>query len=330
MTISDIAKKLLKDRKGILSFDQTNEELSVEFARHGISGASEMQSAYRELVFTTENFESYVSGVTLSDEALRDTHPSFGMFAGYLASKNILVGVEVGTNASDADVLSALPARLTEYHALGVQFAEWRMPVNALVTPASEMTKESLRARIEFVKLCQTKNILPVVEIDVTSEGAHSAAQAEDVISELLSLLSDLLESDGIDRKGVVVKTAMAVSGMSATVRADAREVAERTVRAITGSLPDTLGGVVFLSGLQSPEEAVQNLNWIARSEPFSWPISFSFTNALLAPVLSVWQGKEDNKSDAQSVLLERLSLAQSADAGGYAAGMEESSLEKL
>lgn len=329
MKISDIAKQLLKDKKGVLSFDQTDEELHQEFVLQGIPATDEMKRAYRELVFTTENFESYVSGVTLSDEALRDAHPSFGNFSDYLAAKKILIGVEVGLDAPDEDVLKGLPLRLTEYESRGVRFVEWRMKVSASEISVSEAVKESLRARVEFVKICQTKNILPVIEIDTLMEGAHSAAQAEDVISEVLSLLSDNLES-GIDLKGVVVKTAMAVSGVTNSARADEREVAERTVRVITSTLPSALGGVVFLSGLQTPEEAVKNLNWIARQEPFSWPIAFSFTNALLAPVLSVWRGNEMHRSDAQAALIERLSLVQFADVGGYASGMEESALGKL
>lgn len=330
MNLPEITRTLLQDRKGILSFDQSNEEFASRLIREGISASEETQRAFRELVLTAENFERYVSGVTLSEDGLNDSHPSFGLFSEYLISKKILVGVEVGTNSADTEIISSLTGRLSDFHTKGVSFAEWRMSIPVTGTPASQDTKEKLRARIEFAKMCQSENIVPVIETDVAMNGSHTAAQAEDVITETLSLLSDLLESGGLDLKGVMVKTAMAVSGTLNPAPKDPREVAERTVRAITASLPKTLGGVVFLSGDQTPEESAQNLNWIARLEPFSWPIAFSYTNALLLPALSVWKGDENNRAEAQAALIERLSLAQSADTGGYSEAMEESHLGKL
>jgi fructose-bisphosphate aldolase class I len=330
MNLPEITRTLLQDRKGILSFDQSNDELATSFIREGISVSEETRRAFREIVFTSESFERYVSGVTLSEDGLNDSHPSFGLFSEYLISKKILVGVEVGNTSADSEIVSSLPGRLSHFRSKGISFAEWSMGVSVTGTPASQETKDKLRARIEFAKMCQSENIVPVIETDVAMDGAHTAAEAEDVITETLSLLSDLLEAGGLDLKGVIVKTAMAVSGSSNSSRADPREVAERTVRAITAGLPKTLGGVVFLSGSQTPEEADKNLNWIARLEPFSWPIAFSYTNALLLPVLSAWKGVEDNRAAAQSALIERLSLTQSADTGGYSETMEESSLGKL
>lgn len=330
MNLPEITRTLLQDRKGILSFDQSNEELASHFIREGIVASDETRTAFRELVFTAENFERYVSGVTFSEDGLSDAHPSFGLFSEYLLSKNILIGVEVGTGSNDSEIISSLPGRLANFRSRGVSFAEWRMAVSVTGVPASQELKDKLRARIEFAKMCHAENIVPVIEMDVLMDGSHSAAQAEDTLTEALSLLSDLLESGELDLKGVMIKTAMAVSGTTNPARADAREVAERTVRAITASLPKTLGGVVFLSGSQTPEEADKNLNWIARLEPFSWPIAFSYTNALLLPALSAWKGMEENRMEAQSALIERLSLAQSADTGGYSETMEESHLGKL
>lgn len=330
MALSDIAKKLLKDRKGVLAFDQSDEDLSSEFSSHGIPATPELFNAYRELIFTLDTFDTYISGVTLSGAALKASHPSFGKFSEYIRSKNILVGVEVGGSESDEDALTRIPARLDDAITNGASFAEWRLNISSPNLPLSDAFKESLRSRIEFVKICQSKNVLPIVEIDLSMDGIHSAAESEDALVEILSLLSDGLESGGIDLRGVVVKTSMCLSGIHAPHRGDAKEVGERTARAVTSTLPESLGGVLFLSGLQKPEEAVQNLNWIARYEPFSWPIAFSFTAALLEPVLTAWGGVEGNRFEAQAALLERLTLVQSADGGGYSAGMEESSLQKL
>lgn len=330
MNLPEITRTLLQDRKGILSFDQSNDELASVFTREGIVASEETRRAFREIIFSAENFERYVSGVTLSEDGLKDAHPSFGLFSEFLNSKKILTGVEVGTGGVDSEIVSSLSGRLSDFHSRGVSFAEWRMSTAVTGAPATQEIKEKLRTRIEFAKMCQSENIVPVIETDVVMDGAHTAAEAEDVITETLSLLSDLLESSGLDLKGLMVKTAMAVSGSESVLRAEAREVAERTVRAITASLPKTLGGVVFLSGNQTPEEGARNLNWIARLEPFSWPIAFSYTNALLLPALTAWKGSDDNRMAAQLAIIERLSLMQSADTGGYSETMEETHLGKF
>jgi fructose-bisphosphate aldolase class I len=170
--------------------------------------------------------------------------------------------------------------------------------------------------------------MVPIIEPEVLMTGAHTAADAEETLLEVLSVVVDALGVRDIDLKNVIIKTAMAVSGSDAPLRADPAEVAERTVRALTAALPEEVGGVVFLSGGQSPEEAVTNLNAISRLEPLPWDITFSFARALQTPAMEAWKGSIDNVADAQSIFLERLALAVAADAGGYSKSQEESSLQ--
>ncbi|CAI9744299.1 fructose-bisphosphate aldolase, class I [Octopus vulgaris] len=66
-------------------------------------------------------------------------------------------------------------------------------------------------------------------------------------------------------------------------------------------------GGVTFLSGGQSEEDATINLNAIntcALLKP--WALTFSYGRALQASVLKAWQGKDENVEAAQKELLVR------------------------
>jgi fructose-bisphosphate aldolase class I len=119
----------------------------------------------------------------------------------------------------------------------------------------------------------------------------------------------------------------MAVSGKEAPERAQPAEVAERTVRALQTAVPDKTGGVVFLSGGQSPQESCANLNAIARIEPAPWPMTFSFSRALQSEALSEWAGKEDTVDEAQATFLRRVTSAVAADAGAYTSAMENGAL---
>ena len=141
---------------------------------------------------------------------------------------------------------------------------------------------------------------------------------------ETLAVVFDALDAKNVDVKGVILKTSMAVTGKENPMKAEPLEVAERTVRALKATVPDNIGGVVFLSGGQMPEEATANLNEIARMEPLPWPLTFSFARALQEPALAVWMGRPDNVAEAQSAFLKRLSLVCLAQSGGYAPSMEQ------
>ncbi|MBV9349441.1 MAG: fructose-bisphosphate aldolase, partial [Patescibacteria group bacterium] len=132
------------------------------------------------------------------------------------------------------------------------------------------------------------------------------------------------LKSEDAELPGMITAVSMAVSGSDASARADSQEVAERTLRALTTGLPENMGGVVFLSDAQNPEEGTANLNALARLEPLPWPIAFCFARALLEPVLAAWKGADENFADAQAVLNQRLALLSRADAAGYSTALED------
>jgi fructose-bisphosphate aldolase class I len=322
MTIHEIARALMHDGKGIFIADESNESLAQLFSLQNIS-VDDASRAYRDVLFTAEGIERFLSGVVLSDEALSQSVSDGTPFYDALSSKEILVGAL-------CDITSDISHLKEHVHALrsrAVSFSYLRIGTNVSDGPANAELKEKIRNAIECAKILQGENILPLIGVDVSTEGPHTAGQAEDTLVEALSLLSDALESSGLDLKGVIVATGMSATGLQNPLRAEANEVAERTVRALTSSLPEVLGGVSFLSGQDTPEKTTANLNSISRLEPFPWPITFSFSCTFHIPVLSVWKGSNENAANAQSAFLSRLSLAESADAAGYGKGMEDSNL---
>ena len=188
---------------------------------------------------------------------------------------------------------------------------------------ADDALKQRIRSAAAFAKACAAFSIVPIVSAEVRADGPHTSGQAEDSLVELLSLLSDALESGALDLKGVIVRSSFAATGLSNPLRAKPTEVAERTLRALSSSLPDILGGVVLADGPVEPAEAASNLNALSRLEPFSWPITFAFSETLQNPVMNVWKGAEENIPAAQSAFLARLSLAEAADVAAYSGGTE-------
>jgi fructose-bisphosphate aldolase class I len=332
MTLHETAKALVRQGKGILAADESNATCDKRFTSLGITANEEMRRAYRELLFTTPGIEKYLSGIILYDETIRQSAADGTMFHELLSAKGVMVGIKVDQGLVDdtnnpggkvTNGLDGLAERLQEYKSMSGVFAKWRAVANVADKPGDASTRENATRLAAYASVCHEKGFVPIIEPEVLMDGTHTAAQAEDAIVEVLSVVFDALESRKVDLKGVILKTSMAVTGKENPLRAKPTEVGERTVRALRATVPDQLAGVVFLSGGQSPEEATANLDAMAKMEPLPWPITFSYSRALQGPSLKAWMGLADNLPDAQAELVKRLSLAIAADAGAYSSEME-------
>lgn len=320
---------LLAPGKGILAADESNNSADLRLQAVGVEASEENRRRYRELLFTTPGIEEYLSGVILYDETLRQNTTLGVPFRDVLSSRGIRVGIKVDQGLEEVPGgqvtkgLEGLGERLSEYRALGATFTKWRAVARVGDGYADPVIKENAKRLAEYARLAHEHELVPMVEPEVLMEGTHSAEDAEGALIETIAIVYDALRAAGVDHRTVILKTSMAVSGKSAEPRADAAEVALRTVRALTTAVPEGAGGVVFLSGGQSPEEAARNFNAIARQEPHPWPITFSFSRAIQEPVLNTWSGNDEMQDEAQAMLIKRLTLLVRADAGGYTDGME-------
>lgn len=328
-TLTETVRALMKEGKGILAADESSATADKRFAAVNVPSTEENRRKYRELLFTTPGAEQYLSGVILFDETLRQSASDGTPFPQLLLSKEIIPGIKVDQGLEDVPGgqvtkgLEGLEARLLEYKNFGAQFTKWRAVARVGDGYGDPAIKENAKRLAEYARVCHLCDMVPIVEPEVLMDGSHSAEAAEGALIETIAIVYDALQSAQVDVSKVILKTSMAVSGKSADNRALPQEVGERTVRALRTSVPDNAGGVVFLSGGQSPEEATANLNAIARLEPHPWPLTFSFSRALQEPVLTTWAGNDELWDEAQAAFLKRLTLNVAADAGGYTKDME-------
>ena len=118
----------------------------------------------------------------------------------------------------------------------------------------------------------------------------------------------------------------MVLSGSTASSRADAEEVAEKTIRCFSRAVPSAVPGIVFLSGGQSDQEATVNLNAINKRASLvgaPWQLSFSYGRGLQAAPLKAWVGEKSNVVDAQQAFYHRAKLTSAARQGIYSSDME-------
>ena len=115
------------------------------------------------------------------------------------------------------------------------------------------------------------------------------------------------------------MKSNMVVSGKDAEDRADAKEVAERTLDALMREVPAAVPGIVFLSGGQTDDEATENLDAINRAAAnmnAPWELSYSYGRALQAAPLKAWGGSAANAEAAQQEYFRRAMLTSAARQG--------------
>lgn len=319
MSIEETVSALMQEGKGILLAGESNDIENQRLAAFG-ANAEDARTAYREILFTTPGIEEHLSGIVLTPEAVMESSGG-ASFPELIIAKNISTGVLIDPDTVSDGKLSSV---LTDGVSHGISFAVFVTNISVSGDAVSDELQKNISALVARAKISLSVGVIPIVALDVSMYGAHTAAQAEDCLLETVSLLSDSLKSETLDVKSIIVAISMAVSGSDNPVRADSADVAERTVRAATTAIPQDIGGVVFLSDAQSPEEATANLNSIARLEPLPWPVAFCFSRALQDPVLAAWKGNEENISDAQAIFEERLSLLSRADAAGYSKTLEE------
>ena len=71
--LADTANALVAEGKGILAADESDGTIKKRFDSIGVESTEDNRRAYRELLFTTEGAEEYISGVILFDETIRQS-----------------------------------------------------------------------------------------------------------------------------------------------------------------------------------------------------------------------------------------------------------------
>src|SRR5919202_378502 len=95
------AKALVATGKGILAADESEGTIKKRFDSIGVESTEENRRAYRDLLFTTNGVEEYISGVILFDETIRQSSADGTPFPQLLESKGIIPGIKVDKGAKD-------------------------------------------------------------------------------------------------------------------------------------------------------------------------------------------------------------------------------------
>ncbi len=332
--LQETARAIVAEGKGILAADESDSTIKKRFDSIGVESTEENRRAYRDLLFTTEGVEEYISGVILFDETIRQKSADGTPFPELLASKGIIPGIKVDKGAKPlalaegetiTEGLDGLRDRLAEYRELGARFAKWRAVISiGKSIPSEYCIWTNAHALARYAALSEEAGLVPIVEPEVLMDGDHTIERSFEVTSRTLHAVFTELRDQRVQPEGMLLKPNMVLSGYDCPEQASDEQVAHETLRCFRRHVPAAVPGIVFLSGGQSDEQATARLNAMNAIGPHPWQLSFSYGRALQAPALKAWGGKPENVEAAQRAYYHRAKMNSAARTGMYAPEMEK------
>ena len=96
VSLASTAQELVAKGKGILAADESFPTIEKRFKSINIPSTEDNRRAYRQMLFTTEHIERFISGVILFDETLRQSADDGTPLGQVLANKGVIPGIKVG------------------------------------------------------------------------------------------------------------------------------------------------------------------------------------------------------------------------------------------
>jgi fructose-bisphosphate aldolase class I len=328
------AAEIVANDRGILAADESTGTIKKRFDSIDLESTESSRRAYRDMLFTTPGLGEFISGVILYDETIRQSSADGTPFPRLLTESGMIPGIKVDLGAKPlafspeetvTEGLDGLRERLQEYAGLGARFTKWR----AVITigdriPTDYCLRVNAHALGRYAALSQEAGLVPIVEPEVLMDGDNTIERCYDVTTETLHHVFRELHEQRVELQGALLKPNMVISGKGCPEQASAERVAELTLKAFHETVPAAIGGIVFLSGGQSDQQASENLNAINAHGPQPWKLSFSYGRALQAPAIQAWAGEPDNVELGQQQLQHRARLNSAAAGGRYTVDMEE------
>jgi fructose-bisphosphate aldolase class I len=332
--LQETARAIVAEGKGILAADESDSTIKKRFDSIDVESTEENRRAYRDLLFTTEGVEEYISGVILFDETIRQKSADGTPFPELLASKGIIPGIKVDKGAKPlalaegetiTEGLDGLRERLAEYRELGARFAKWRAVISiGKSIPSEYCIWTNAHALARYAALSEEAGLVPIVEPEVLMDGDHTIERSFEVTSRTLHAVFTELRDQRVQPEGMLLKPNMVLSGYDSPEQASDEQAAHETLRCFRRHVPAAVPGIVFLSGGQSDEQATARLSSMNAIGPHPWQLSFSYGRALQAPALKAWRGRAENVEAAQRAYYHRAKMNSAARTGMYAPEMEK------
>jgi len=335
---------MVQTGKGLLACDESTGTIGTRLEANGMENTEENRCTWRNLLFTTEGINEFISGAILYEETLFQNDPSGKPFVAVLGSKNIIPGIKVDTGlipllgGGEGEKwcrgLDTLAERCATYYEQGARFAKWRTALTIDVhsgCPTDLAINVAAQDLARYARICQENGLVPIVEPEILLDGDRDIETTARVQERVLTTVYAALQDNGVLLEGSLLKPSMTVPGVDCKDKSDPATIAKMTVQTLDRSLPSAMPGVTFLSGGISEEDSsiyLNEINKLQRKGGFA--LTFSYSRALQSSCIKIWGGKEENYKAAQDQLLARAKANSEASVGKYVPGSQPSIEESL
>jgi len=330
--LEETAQKVATPGKGITACDEGPATIGGRFAAVGVENSEEIRRQYRQMLFTADGCENYLSAAILDPETLYQKSDDGTLFPDLLTERGIVPGIKPhlkiytlpGTNGDTVmQGLDSLAARCKEYYDGGARFAKWRSPLVIDMEkkcPTSLAIKANMNDLARYALICQSEGLMPIVEPDVSLSGTHTLEEAVEINIQIQSELFKAMIDHGVYMAGSTLKPNIINPGKDCPKSYTVEEIAQANIYVLEQSFPVAMKGANYLSGGQTLEQGASRLsamNKIKGNGP--WNLSFSWSQALQLPLLNLCKGKGELQLDEMSKLyVKELEIASAASLGQW------------
>src|SRR6476619_3472288 len=285
--LNKVALAMVTPGKCILAADESSGTIKKRFDAIKVESTEESRRDYREMLFrSSDAMSQYISGVILYDETIwqgaKDGTPLVKIIerSGAIPGIKVDEGTQPLPNCPGELItigLDRLAERLQKYYERGARFAKWRavIDVDRDKIPSMTAIHANAHALARYAALCQTAQIVPIVEPEVLMDGDHDIDRCYAVPELVLKETFQQLRVKRMTLEGMVQKPNMVVPGKKSAKQASVEEVAEKTIRLLKACVPAAVPGIAFLSGGQSDEDATAHLSAMNAIGGLPWSLAF-------------------------------------------------------
>jgi fructose-bisphosphate aldolase, class I len=333
-SIETIALVLLQKGKGILATDESIGTMTKRLDAVKVSSTEANRLNFRETLFTSKKIKSFISGVILFDETIKQIASNGKTISMLLGDQGIIPGIKVDKGvkplalSNDEKItegLDGLNERLIEYYKLGARFTKWRAVYDiSNIYPSKTSIVANAHALARYAANVQEANMVPIIEPEVLMDGNHDIKKCYEVTTAVLNECFNQLAVHQVNLKGIVLKPNMVLNGSESGKKNITNEVAEKTLDCIKKNVPKEVPGIAFLSGGQSEVEATENLNSINKINDTKFAFTFSYGRALQQSALKTWAKNINDKTIVQAVFDARSEMNSLASLGKWKLDLEK------
>ncbi len=334
MTLEEIAKKMCAQGKGILAADESTGTMDKRLKSVNVECTEKNRLIFRQTLFSSEAMKSYIGGVILFDETIRQKTSEGITIPELILNNDSVPGIKVdkgakllagSTEETITEGLDGLRERLKEYYSLGARFTKWRAVYNiGEKHPSSQSIKTNAHALARYAALVQEAKMVPIVEPEVLMEGSHDIDKCYQVTTNVLNECFNELELQKVNLKGTVLKPNMIIPGNKCSKKSSVEEIAKKTLDCLKKNVPNDVPGIAFLSGGQSEVEASENLNEINKINDTNFLITFSYGRGLQASALKVFGNDTSDIKKIQRVFAHRAKMNGLSSKGEWSKNLEK------